>query len=817
MSFFANLLPPAVSDGTPMHKAALLRAVLIYMFALALLFGLTAGLLLPDNRLRGVVIAVPIGLNCLVAYLLMRRGQVSWAGASFLLGMGIIGTLLAVTSGGSHSTSFSNYMCIVLMAGLLFGLRGSFISTTLCLAAEAGVIYAETHGLLPSNQVHHTMASLLVTNAIFLGWIALLVFQYTRTIGTATHNLGERVKELTALHATTQALQTESWDTPKTLERLVTLIPPAYQFPEFAAARVRLGTMQAITPRFDKNAYWQISEFKTSDGLHGSIEVGYRDGFPGNPTHPFLNEEQDLLDTLAELLRAEYERRVAHTALSVSESRLRELFDTARDTVYRLSPDGRIESLNPAFETITGWKREEWIGKAFAALMHPDDLPRVAQYFRAALSGEESPLYEARVRSKSGEYVNAEFLGVPRRSRDGIIGVLGIARDVTERRRLEEQLQRTQRLDSIGMLAGGIAHDLNNVLTPILLSSELLGKRLEDEKTRRMAASIFTAATRGSEIVKQILTFSRGGGGHKQPQQLRKLVQEMETFVRDTFPRNIEVRFDAPSTLPFILADSTQIHQVFLNLCVNARDAMPEGGRLSVSATTEHLDAIAVEGAPAAGEYVVLTVTDTGTGIPAEIRDKIFDPFFTTKKAGSGTGLGLSTCFSIVRAHGGFIRLASEPGRGTEFRVFFPTVEAGIETEQEEPAALSGNGETVLVVDDEQASLFFVREILETSGFSVLIAHDGIEALDVFGRMAPGSVKLVVTDIDMPRMNGIELAQSLRERDSKVKVLLTSGSASLEEQAEKLEAGPFLAKPYTSDLLLKTLGKLMQSGRGSEG
>jgi PAS domain S-box-containing protein len=585
------------------------------MLGVSAVFALAIELLLPQNRMRGLVLLLSVGGTCLIGMALLARGKVKTAGIGYLLLMWVIVSSLAITGGGVSSPAFAGFMCLALTGGLLFGMKGGVVMTALCLAAEAGIIFAGAWGLLPPSQVKHTPGTLAITHAIFLGWVGLIVVQYSRAIEAAAYNLGERVKELTALHAAAQALHDTKTGLREVLETFARLIPSAYQFPLHATARIRIGEMEATTWGFRRSTLMQRADFTTPDGLPGSIEVSYAGEFPGNARAPFLPEEQVLLNTLADMLRAASERRKADSALRESEARLRELFDTARDTIYHLSPQGTIVLLNPAFEAVTGWKRDEWTGRHFGELIHPEDLPRAVEYFRRAMAGRESPLYEVRVRTKAGGYVKAEFLGVPRRAENKVVGVLGVARDVTERRGLEEQAHRAQRLDSIGALAGGIAHDLNNILTPILLASEMLEKRVEDERGKGMAASIASSARRGSEIVKQILTFARGGAGGARAQQLRHLAREMETFVRETFPRGIEIRFDVARDLPPVMGDATQIHQVLLNLCVNARDAMPDGGRLVVTAAVERV-AAADEDAMPGGDYVVLSAAAQGWGSP---------------------------------------------------------------------------------------------------------------------------------------------------------------------------------------------------------
>jgi len=530
----------------------------------------------------------------------------------------------------------------------------------------------------------------------------------------------------------------------------------------------------------------------------------------GRVTRNNLNSITGLVGTMQDIT----ERKRSENMIKEREVQYRELVETARDAIFTLSTGGNLTSINAAFESATGWKREEWLGKLFTDILHPNDVPRIRERFGHSMKGEAQPLEEVRVKTKSDKYVLVELSTVPQTSNGKIVGVLGIGRDITERKQLEEQLRRTQRLDSIGSLASGIAHDLNNVLGPILLGVDILSSKLTDESSQRILQNIKNSGKRGSEIVKQVLSFARGTEQEYRPQQLRYVVNEIHSFIRETFPKEITLRIEIPKDLPPILGDSTQLHQILLNLCVNARDAMPSGGHIRISATKVDLSKSDVENYSGvrSGAFVCLSVSDTGTGIPEEIRAKIFDPFFTTKEIGKGTGLGLSTVNSIVRDHKGFLKLVSEVGRGTEFRIYFPAVdqEQMVVEPEEHPVLPRGNGEGVLIVDDEQSVVNLGREILEAYNYRVFVATDGVEATLVFNRESRGSIALVCSDINMPRMSGVDLAQILRDNDPHVKILLTSGSpAETEARKTEMVKYEFLSKPFTADQLLRAIDKLL--------
>jgi two-component system, cell cycle sensor histidine kinase and response regulator CckA len=399
--------------------------------------------------------------------------------------------------------------------------------------------------------------------------------------------------------------------------------------------------------------------------------------------------------------------------------------------------------------------------------------------------------------------------------------VLLINTDVTEQRELEAQFLRTQRMESIGTLAGGIAHDLNNVLAPIMMGIELVRMRVKDEKTDSTLARMAGSAQRGADLVKQVLTFARGHEGERLPIQLSHLIKEMQKIVQETFPRNIDIKTREDAHLPPILADATQVHQILLNLCVNARDAMPDGGGILITANR-----VAVaDGSPErglglkCGEFVKLSVSDTGTGIPPEIREKIFEPFFTTKEIGKGTGLGLSTVNTIVRNHGGALELLSEPGQGTTFNIYLPVaVGAVTQTELELPDdALRGHGEVILIVDDEAAIRELAQSALLEFGYQVHTAGNGAEALELAGGM-PGDIALLVTDIMMPVMDGTRLIKTMRSRQPGLPIIAMSGllESGDVKRRQLLTDVRFLAKPFDARRLVLAVHQLLERQRTTQ-
>lgn len=383
-------------------------------------------------------------------------------------------------------------------------------------------------------------------------------------------------------------------------------------------------------------------------------------------------------------------------------------------------------------------------------------------------------------------------------------------RNVEDKKQMEAQFLRMQRMQSIGTLAGGIAHDLNNALTPILVASHLAKGQLSEHPTLRLLETIEKAATRGKDIIKQILAFARGVEGERRIVQLKYVVNEIEKILMETLDPSFDLISEIGENPTPIIGDATQLHQVLMNLCVNARDAMPDGGRLLITLDNTQLDSGQAHKLelPAAGAYVRLAVRDSGTGIDPEILDQVFEPFFTTKDTGKGTGLGLSSSIGIVRSHGGGISVSSEVGKGTSFEVFLPAAQTtDLETDTYETTFIrKGKGELVLVMDDEEA----IREMLEASlkhyGYDVITTEDGDEGLAEF-RRDPSRVSAIITDYMMPGLHGAELVEKLRETDERARIIIMTGYGEMRRVMEVAEENNvrFLIKPFTVEAMLEAL------------
>jgi PAS domain S-box-containing protein len=386
--------------------------------------------------------------------------------------------------------------------------------------------------------------------------------------------------------------------------------------------------------------------------------------------------------------------------------------------------------------------------------------------------------------------------------------------EIAERKKLEEQFLRAQRMEAIGTLASGIAHDLNNILAPMLMAAGLLKGKLTEQRDRDILSMVEHSAQRGASIIRQLLTFSRGAAGERVSIQPKHLLKEIVQIMQETFPRNIAIEQEVPNNLWIVAADATQLHQVLLNLCVNARDAMPEGGTLTLAATNLRIGEDQAPPEAKAGPHVVVAVTDTGHGIPRQDIDRIFDPFFTTKALGKGTGLGLSTVSTIVKGHGGHVTVNSEPGRGTVFKVYLPATEDTGDPVQHGSAApmLVGHGELILVVDDEAPILEAASRVLQDYGYRALTAANGEEAIKLFIQYRE-TVRLVLTDVMMPVMGGVELIRALRVLAPDIRVVATSGldQDDKREELAGLNVTDILAKPCAPSALLHAIQRALAS------
>ncbi|HTL67626.1 MAG TPA: PAS domain S-box protein, partial [Lacunisphaera sp.] len=471
------------------------------------------------------------------------------------------------------------------------------------------------------------------------------------------------------------------------------------------------------------------------------------------------------------------------TARKLDEERIREqteIIDQAPITILLTNLENRVTYCNMGAAQLFGLPREQLLGTTAEELLHPETMEQLKAAREATLA-RGSWTGEMKLVTKNGRQVQVELhMSVIRDPAGRPKGRLTIAMDISEKKKLEEQFLRAQRLESLGMLSAGIAHDLNNVLAPVLMGAPLLRLRSTNPADIRVLETIENSANRGAALVKQILSFAHGASGEKTLIQPKHLLRDVAHLVEETFPRNIQLEDHVPNDLWTFRGNPTQIHQVLLNLCVNARDAMPDGGKLTLRAENRMLDAVALRELPAGspGPYVLLEVADTGTGIAPEVMQHIWEPFFTTKGEDRGTGLGLATVRGIATNHGGFVAVQSVPGRGTRFTVFLPAAEqsaAGADPATANPQRARGRGELVLVVDDELSVRELITAILSRFGYRVLTATNGVEAMMIYPPRV-GEIALVITDLSMPLMGGRDMALALSQLNPNVRVLYISGA-----------------------------------------
>lgn len=538
---------------------------------------------------------------------------------------------------------------------------------------------------------------------------------------------------------------------------------------------------------------------------------------------PLRNESQEIVGVtcasidISERQAALREQQAALRERKLAGEKIREqaaLLDVTTDAICVRDLNNQIIFWNKGAETLFGWKAAEAWGQNASELLYDEPSPEIEAALLQVVSkgkwqGELNKLtkMDKEILVASRWSLVCDEQGKPK-------SILTVDTDITEKKHLEAQLFRAQRLESIGTLASGIAHDLNNILTPILAGAQLLPLKFPDadERTRHLLEILEINARRGADLVKQVLSFARGVEGKRITLQLRHIIVELGKILKETFPKSIEISTDVPQDLWTVSGDSTQLHQVLMNLCVNARDAMPNGGSLSIYAENllidENYARMNLEAKE--GPYTVVTVSDTGTGIPREILDRIFEPFFTTKDVGQGTGLGLSTVLGIVKSHGGFVNVYSEPGSGTSFKVYLLAV-GGMETlTPEELPPQTGHGELILIVDDEAAIQEITRTSLEAHNYKILVASDGIEAIALYAKNRD-KISAVLMDIMLPSLDGLTAIRTLRKINPQARIIASSGLMSDKKLSALTNIGIniFLPKPYTVNELLLSLQKVL--------
>ncbi len=556
-----------------------------------------------------------------------------------------------------------------------------------------------------------------------------------------------------------------------------------------------------------------------SDALenHTDYDAEYRVIYPDGSIHWLVDRGRGMYDAWGQAVR------MVGVIIDISDRKLAEeqiraqaaLLDVASEAILVRDLNNQILYWNKGAERLYGWSAAEALSQKAPQLLFKEPSHLCTEALETTIaSGCWNGEFE-QVTKDGREIIVASCWTLVRDEQNQPKWLLTLNTDITDKKQLEQQLFRAQRLESIGTLAGGMAHDLNNILTPILMSAQLLAMQFSDQKTQQRLKLIETNAKRGAALIKQVLTFARGMEGKRYLVQIKDVLREIEQVIERTFAKSIQIHTQiSDRQLWTIMADTTQMHQVLMNLCINARDAMPDGGTLTIVAENRMVDESEARRNIEAkvGAYVVVTVADTGYGIGAEIIDRIFDPFFTTKEVGSGTGLGLSTALGIVKNHGGWISVSSKVGFGSEFKVFLPANGGtkAIQPGESSSKLPTGKGELILVVDDEAAICEVAKTVLETCDYRVLTANDGIDAIALYTHHH-SEIKAVLIDMMMPSMDGLTCVRTLKAINPEVKIIVMSGLLSSQDLANATQGGiqAFLPKPFTSDLLATTVHRVV--------
>jgi PAS domain S-box-containing protein len=633
--------------------------------------------------------------------------------------------------------------------------------------------------------------------------------------------LKKRMKELSCLYNIMNLFNFPGVTLGEILTEVVLLIPKGFQFPEITEARLLIDGDTYQTSRFLESPWMMTREIIWDDKPVGHLMVSYREERQTEDVGPFLIEEKNLLNAIAEKLGLYFGHKQAETELQESDARFNQLAEQSGTVVWEVDAEGLITYISHVSEAVYGYHPDEVIGKMHFYDLHPEsgrDAFKEASLAVFRLKGAFIN-FENRVQAKDGHIVWVSTTGIPILGDDGILlGYRGSDTDITEKKNVLEQLIQSQKMESIGQLAGGLAHDLNNILTVINGYTTLAIHGInQDQEQLGYMKTILEATSKASSLTHSLLAYSRKQEMNPQNQNLNTLIETIGTFIRRTIHENIEFSFSSGDDPLFANVDALQIEQVLLNFATNARDAMPKGGKFSIATATGSIDEqyISTHGYGTVGDYAIITVSDTGCGMDAETRLKVFDPFFTTKEVGKGTGLGLSMVMGIIKQHGGVIDLQSEPGKGSVFHLYLPLVgaEGVVSAPAKADVLMEKASGTIMIVEDDECTRVMLEDLLIRAGYTVIAAVDGQDAVEKFAARKD-DIQLVISDVIMPRKNGREACDEIKLMSGKTKVIYVSGHtySVIEREGELGADAEVIMKPIMPFELLGRIRELMKAG-----
>jgi PAS domain S-box-containing protein len=631
-------------------------------------------------------------------------------------------------------------------------------------------------------------------------------------VAERTMALTERVKEVRCLYAISSLVAEPCASIPESLAAAVEMIPPGWQYPECTCARIVYRNQEFKTTNYKKTSWRQAADMAVSGEQVGSVEVCYLEEKPVRDEGPFFKEERELVVDIARQLGVLIHRELAFEALRDSEARYKVLFDGSAEGILVADIQTRkFLYANRAICEMLGYSERELTAMGVSDIHPQDSLEQVIAEFGAQARGEKRLASGIPCLRKDGTALYVD-IATAKAVIDGKPCNIGFFLDITERQQLEEQLRQSQKLDAIGQLAGGVAHDFNNQLSAILGYAELLCKRVAgDGKSEQYLSSIATAAMRSADLSRQLLTFARKSGHKTIPVNIHDALREVIEMLKRTIDPRIEIRVDLAAADAIVLGDPTLLQNAFLNIGLNARDAMPEGGVLRIETAD-------CPESRAAGSLAVPAVhvrfADTGIGMSDEIKAKIFDPFFTTKEIGKGTGMGLAAVYGTVTSHGGVIAVESKVGMGSAFVIQLPLDQNKAPDEKTcvRDEHIKGHGR-ILVVDDEESVRIILKEMLEDLGYSIAsICTNGRDAVNYYARHAK-EVDLIVIDMLMPKMNGRDAFHEIRTINPHAAGLIVSGYGDGFSQDEFVAMGFYgvLSKPFTLSSLSKSVSEALRN------